>query len=351
MGSIGTLVIGVVLICGVLFLGYKMDTSSSRGVEKKAPKLPKQKAPKPKKEKTKVFDIEEANSEDDGSDMPYESDDDFYEHDDVNQEDLVEDSEYEDEDVSLFTTSNNVQSSFNNDVDDEISFDEENEEVSDSVEPVQEDEDSEDFSSTMIFDTDKINNELEEIDKMDEISYVPHKAKENVEEIVDEIPEIEEVSEEEEEYSDPILDFDEKLKALDDDEVEPAVKDLLKTKEEDAESFMNKIKKMQETETADDFNGFVVEKADKELKETHKRYTKKKENKLPEIEVEPLSFDTPVEVEENIEPQVDINFLAQMEENLKKNQKERLSKSKTTKKSTEKTAEKTTKKTTKKSDK
>jgi hypothetical protein len=326
MGNLGTLAIGILLIIGVLFLGFKMDTSSSKGSKNK--KVSKE--PKAPKKKEKVFDIEESNDEEDISDMPYESDDDeVYEHDVVNQADLVEDSEYEDEDVSVFHTSNNVESSFNNDVDDQISFESEEDDYEEEEEDVpnepvvrvedeeeEEEEDDDDFSSTMIFDTEKINGELEEIDRMDQ-----------------------------EEYSKPTVNVEETIKKVENVKKEPVKETVtpepIQSSSDDAESFMKELKKMQEAETVDDFSGFAVEKEDKELKETHRRYTKKKaEDKLPEVEVPQLSFDNVAEVpEEPASSQMDMNFLAQMEENLKKNQEERLSKKTTTTRKTTKKKE------------
>ena len=158
MGNIGTLALGALLIIGVLFIGYKMDTASERVPKKKAPKAPK--APKKPKTKIKEEYVEEVAQEID-EDMPYDGEEDeFFANDSVN--------EYEEDDVSLFGASEEVESTFNNDIDDAISFNVEpkQEYVEETVVPVQEEyieptKKEDDFSSTMIFDTDKLNSDLE----------------------------------------------------------------------------------------------------------------------------------------------------------------------------------------------
>lgn len=336
MGNIGILILGAVLIIAVLFIGYKMDIAAEKAPKMKAPK--KQKA---QKNKTKVKEeyIEEPLSEKDDEFPTYLSDDNTEEtyesDDDINQEDLVEDSAYEDEDVSLFSTSDNVESTFNNDIDNELSF--ETEEPISNKEPVVENKEAEktqeddDFSSTMVFDTDKLNGELEEIDKMDDLNSM-----------LDMVGDLERVGNMQSDYSEPVYDIDDKIKALDEDDYivnsAPVVEDTvsegpIQSDTDDAESFMNELKKMQETAEADDFSGFVVENKDKELKETHKKYTKKK----PVIseEIEQISFmPEENETQEDIslgDSGMDMNFLAEMEKNLKANQKERLAKNKTKK--------------------
>lgn len=352
MGNIGILILGAVLIIAVLFIGYKMDIAAEKAPKMKAPK--KQKA---QKNKTKVKEeyIEEPLDEENDDEFPtdlsdnnmedyaeetYESDD------DINQEDLVEDSAYEDEDVSLFSTSDNVESTFNNDIDNELYF--ETAEPAASKKPVTESyeaeeisenqpQETDDFSSTMIFDTNKLNGELEEIDKMDDLNAM-----------LDMVGDLERVGNmqndysEPEDFSEPVYDIDDKIKALDEDDYivnsAPVVEDTvsegpIQSDTDDAESFMNELKKMQETAAADDFSGFVVENKDKELKETHKKYTKKK----PVIseEIEQISFmPEENETQEDIslgDSGMDMNFLAEMEKNLKANQKERLAKNKTKK--------------------
>lgn len=92
---------------------------------------------------------------------------------------------------------------------------------------------------------------------------------------------------------------------------------------------MNQLKRMQESAEADEFSGFVVDNKDNDLKEAHKRYTKKKLDPL--ADVAPISFIPEIEEPEEIIPtqsDVDMNFLEQMEKNLKATQKERLSKKK-----------------------
>ena len=333
MGNIGTLALGALLIIGVLFIGYKMDTASERVPKKKAPKAPK--APKKPKTKIKEEYVEEVAQEID-EDMPYDGEEDeFFANDSVN--------EYEEDDVSLFGASEEVESTFNNDIDDAISFNVEpkQEYVEETVVPVQEEyieptKKEDDFSSTMIFDTDKLNIDLEEIDKMDYVEELDH-----VDEMVamlDEFGKSESLPEEPDDYTDPVYGIDEKLKELEDDDgPKPLIDGPIKPSADDAESFMNELKKLKESAEVDDFSGFAVDNKDRELKDTHKRYTKKKsEDELPEIEIPKIPF-TAEENEDTLDNGgIDMNFLAQMEKNLKQTQKERLSQKKTAKKSTKK---------------
>lgn len=357
MGNIGILILGAVLIIAVLFIGYKMDTAAEKAPKMRAPKKPK--APKKKVKVKEEYDEEPLDEESDDkfpTDLSDDNIEDYteevYESDDIEQEDLVEDSAYEDEDVSLFSTSDNVESTFNNDIDNELSF--ETEEPVASKKPVVESYEPEelpeeksqevdDFSSTMIFDTDKLNGELEEIDKMDDLNAM-----------LDMVGDLERVGNmqsdysnsnnhsEPEDFSEPVYDIDDKIKALDEDDYSvnsaPVVEDTvnegpIKPDTDDAESFMNQLKKLQETAEADDFSGFVVDNKDKELKETHKRYTKKKS--VISEEAQQISFmPEENETEEDIslgDSGMDMNFLAEMEKNLKANQKERLAKNKTKK--------------------
>lgn len=331
MENLGTLALGALLIIGVLFIGYKMDTASERVSTKKAPKMPK--VPKKQKVKVKEEYVEEVVQEID-EDMPYDSEEDeFFSNNSVN--------EYEDEDVSLFGASEEIESTFNNDIDDSIFFNigPKQEHVKETdvpknavdikeeyVEPVKED----DFSSTMIFNTDKLNSELDEIDKLDHVDEMVA--------MLNEFGKSESLPEEIDDYTDPVYGIDEKLKELDEEDgPKPLIDGPIKPSADDAESFMNELKKLKESAEAEDFSGFAVDNKDRELKDTHKRYTKKKsEDDLPEIEVPKIPF-TADENEESLNNGgIDLNFLAQMEKNLKQTQKERLSQKKTTKKSTKK---------------
>lgn len=342
MGNIGILILGAVLIIAVLFIGYKMDTAAEKAPKMKAPKKPKAKKMKTKAKEEYVDEPLSGKDDefptdlsDDNTEETYESDD------DINQEDLVEDSAYEDEDVSLFSTSDNVESTFNNDIDNELSF--ETEEPISNKEPVVENKEAEktqeddDFSSTMVFDTDKLNGELEEIDKMDDLNSMLDMAGD-----LERVGNMQSDYSNSNDYSEPVYDIDDKIKALDEDDYSvnsaPVVEDTvsegpIKQDTDDAESFMNELKKLQETAEADDFSGFVVDNKNKELKETHKKYTKKK----PVIskEIEQISFmPEENETQEDISlgnSGMDMNFLAEMEKNLKANQKERLAKNKTKK--------------------
>lgn len=354
MGNIGILILGAVLIVGVLFIGYKMDTAAEKAPKMKAPKKPKAQKKKVKvKEEYVEEPVEESYDEfptdlsDDNTDYTEEA----YESDDnIEPEDLVEESEYEDEDVSLFSSSDDVESTFNNDIDNELSFETEEPEVyEEPVEEIPEEKPQEvdDFSSTMIFDTDKLNGELEEIDKMDDLNAMLDMVGdlERVGNMQSDYSESEDFTEssdysEPEDFSEPVYDIDDKIKALDEEDYTitpetPAVEDVesegpIKPDKDDAESFMNQLKKLQETAEADDFSGFVVDNKDTDLREAHKKYTRKK-TVIPE-EAQQISFipeDT--EIQEDIslgDGGMDMNFLAQMEKNLKENQKERLSKSK-----------------------
>ena len=112
----------------------------------------------------------------------------------------------------------------------------------------------------------------------------------------------------------------------------------IKPSADDAESFINELKKLKESAEADDFSGFVVDNKDKELKDIHKKYAKKNlKDDLPDIEIPKIPFtaeDNTDDMSEN--GAIDINFLAQMEENLRQTQKERVKQKKTPKRYTKK---------------
>ena len=124
-------------------------------------------------------------------------------------------------------------------------------------------------------------------------------------------------------YSDAV-DMDSKISELDEEEVADTFADgPFKPIEEDAESFMDKINKMKEVASVDDFSGFSVDTRDEDLKAVHKKYTKKKTEE-DFIDDTQISF-MPDEQEEPAES-VDIGFLAEMEKTLKQNQKDRMAK-------------------------
>lgn len=398
MGNIGILAIGVLLIIAVLFIGYKMDTASDSTQARKAAKAVKDKKTKLKQKQSEYeyTDKEESDiyTNENLYDMHYESDDDeSYESDFVSPNDLAEEDEYEEDDISLFEQQPTDNYTFNNDIDDEIAFEtydpadeaqeveeveepeyeeyveeeeaepdgpeaiidfgifdnddeeqaiepvvnfektEENEEfegfggfetepepekpkrrgrpkkvkeekeeapkakkgrkAKKEVEPEQEPETEYDFSSTMVFDVDKLN---AEIDSLDDDNFS---------------------------YSDAV-DMDSKISELDEEEVADTFADgPFKPIEEDAESFMDKINKMKEVASVDDFSGFSVDTRDEDLKAVHKKYTKKRTEE-DFIDDTQISF-MPDEQEEPAES-VDIGFLAEMEKTLKQNQKDRMTK-------------------------
>lgn len=370
MGKLGILAVGAILIIGVLFIGYKMDNATPKSPARRAPKAPKKKT----KVKNEYIEEKEDKEEEnlypspDVSELSYENDDnEYYEDDDVNQNDLMDSNEYEDEDISIFSSSDSVESTFDNDIDDELSFETEEKEdivIPDEVvvpepveevkpkrgrrkkvveEPVEEEPaKSDDLYSTMIFDTEKLSNELEEIDNMDQ---APINKASDVDSRLDIFGENFGVSEpepveteelESEDYSAPVYDIDDKIEALDDQiptpkKEEEHVDGPFKPADNEAESFMNELKRMQESAEADDFAGFAVETRSEELKEAHKKYTKKR---VAPVEDDNLQISFMPEQEKNEESSkdgVDMSFLEQMEKNLKESQKERLTK-KTTKK-------------------
>lgn len=398
MGNIGILAIGVLLIIAVLFIGYKMDTASDSTQARKAAKSVKDKKTKLKQKQSEYeyTDKEESDiyTNENLYDMHYESDDDeSYESDFVSPNDLAEEDEYEEDDISLFEQQPTDNYTFNNDIDDEIAFEtydpadeaQEVEEVEEpeyeeyveeeeaepdgpeaiidfgifdnddeeqaiepvvdfekteeteefegfgrfetepepekpkrrgrpkkvkeekeeapkakkgrkakkEVEPEQEPETEYDFSSTMVFDVDKLN---AEIDSLDDDNFS---------------------------YSDAV-DMDSKISELDEEEVTDTFADgPFKPIEEDAESFMDKINKMKEVASVDDFSGFSVDTRDEDLKAVHKKYTKKRTEE-DFIDDTQISF-MPDEQEEPAES-VDIGFLAEMEKTLKQNQKDRMAK-------------------------
>lgn len=400
MGNIGILAIGIVLIVAVLFIGYKMDTAPDKVQARKLDKDRKS------KHLEDDYDYEYTDREESDIytnenlyDMHYESDDnESYESDFVTSKDLMEENEYEEDDISLFENQSTEEYTFNNDLDDEISFEtydqdevvqqyqetpeyqevpeyeeiekvEEEPEVQDimgfeafeqeevvepedevqieeepEIEPEPEkpkktrgrprknksEEDSskpkrgrkakkevepepiveepeDDFSSTMIFDVDRLN---AEIDSLDEDNFPLHS----------EEPEIE--------YSDAV-DMDEKILELEDDDnfSEPAIDGPFKPVEEDAESFMDKINRMKEIASADNVSDFSVDNKDEELKAIHKKYTRKKTaEEIDLMSDNQISFIQ--EPEEEPKETVDIGFLAEMEKTLKQNQKDRIAKGK-----------------------
>lgn len=372
MGNLGTLALGALLIIGVLFIGYKMDTSSQKSYKSKVSKRKKDKSPfreeydedddddiYPSKISSDSFEDDEQGNfttkydkyyEDDDTET-YEYDNDYsqeYEADEINQSDLVEDNAYEEEDISFFKNNDDIQTTFDDDIDNNIAFETEEDNLNSNLvqeeiaeiepEPIVEevvpakpkrgrgrpkkvkepeivtpevvDEPEDDFSSTMVFDTEKLYGALDELDSMDKK------------------PEIDSV-EEPEDYAEPVYDIDDKISELEDENSEPVYDNLVQQEPDDAESFMNQLKRMQESAEAEDFSGFVVDNKDTELKEVHKKYTKKKLDPMEDIS--PISFIPEVEKKEDTvssDVGMDMNFLEQMEKNLKATQKERLSKKK-----------------------
>ena len=210
MGNIGTLALGALLILGVLFIGYKMDTASE-----KAPVRKKQQVPKTqKKSKVKEEYIEETLEDIYDLDIPYESEEnEFFTNDSINK--------YEEDDISLFGASEDVEFTFDNDIDDEISFELDKKYEEEVVVPVKKSKkrkekvEKDDFSSTMIFDSEKLNDNSEEIDKEAYIETMDH-----VDEMVamlDEFGKTESLLEEPDDYTEAVYGIDEKLKELDED--------------------------------------------------------------------------------------------------------------------------------------
>lgn len=315
-GNIAPLIIGALLLCCVLFIGYKMDQTPE--YEPAPKKMKPAKPPKKMKieqnetpeiteqEESEIFGLENKN------DIPYEKDEnEYYEKDEiVDFSTLPEDDEYEEDDVSLFMLDENSKSSFEN-IDDDISFEE----------SIKEKADYNDYNSTMVFDSNELNNEIRQSEPLNDYSDFEEQ---------DEL-----------EYTDAVEGLDEKIDDLD------TIEDyeLLKQEEQSAESFMNELKKY-EVAVDDNLGNFTTKKTSE--KSTQKRYTKKKETeevveKAPEQDIEEMA---------NLanSTQVDINFLEQMEQNMKKDQENRLKKSNKTSKEKKSTTKKTTtsKKTTKK---
>lgn len=320
LGNAGILAVGALLICCVLFIGYKMDQSPKQDTSINKIKPPKKtKQPRPSKNSQIQNDVIEEITEQEESeifglenehDIPYEKDDnEFYEKDtDIDTFSLNEDNEYEEDDVSLFMLDENSKSSFES-IDDDISF-----EVDAKTEV------DDDFNSTMVFNSAGLNEQI----KQDE-----------------ELGMLEDNEEQDDmEYTDPVEGLDEKIADLDDFENNQ----LISKEEQSAESFMNELKKYEPNETEDlgNFTTSTSKKSEKITKQP-KRYTKKKEK--VEI-VEDLSNEEPIDVlEVNESTQIDMNFLEQMDENMKKDQENRLKKyTKAKKEKTENTTKKTTRK-------
>ena len=100
-------ILGAILVVCVLFLAYKMDKSSESGTIKKKKKAPKsKKVAKQEKQETEIY------AEENKADMPYEIDEnETYEQDDnIDISGLDEDTEYEQDDISLFDSESNQES-------------------------------------------------------------------------------------------------------------------------------------------------------------------------------------------------------------------------------------------------
>lgn len=317
--NVGILAVGALLICCVLFLGYKMDQSPKEDNSIKKMKQPKK--PKPAKpiknrkiendfieeiteqEESEIFGLENKN------DIPYEKDEnEFYEKDtDIDDFSLNEENEYEEDDVSLFMLDENSKSSFEN-IDDDISFEVKKEAKVDD-----------DFNSTMVFNTTEFNEQIKQDEEFD---------------ILEDNQEQDDM-----EYTDPVEGLDEKIADLDDFEIN---KSVLKEEQQDAESFINELKKyeLNEAEELGNFTTAAPNKSEKATKQP-KRYTKKKVDIIEDLpKEEPIEFS-----DVNQSSQVDMNFLEQMDENMKKDQENRLKKyTKAKKEKTENTTKKTTRK-------
>lgn len=324
--NVAPLAIGALLICCVLFIGYKMDKAPEN-----EPKIRPVKVSKMKKENKKVKkEKAEINYNENKNDIPYEKDVEF---DDVR---LNKEDGYEEDDVNIFMPNVEVESSFDN-TDDDILFDD------DTIQQV----DETNFDSTMVFDSNELNKEINaEINNFENQEFfgIRPKVEENREEVL-----IEEVVEDDYEYTDPVEGLDEKIDSLDDLDdynVEPMPEQV-----QDAESFMNELKKYEIVEENDEFEGFTTKTSKKEVQEKKapKRYTRRKEN------TDVFIVDNEVVVEPEISEEnvaVEISFLEQMEQNLKKDQETRTKKkeSKVVKTTKEKSEKKTTKKKTNKKD-
>ena len=318
-GNIAILAVGALLICCVLFLGYKMDQAPKEENSIKKMKQPnKLKQPKQtknnqikndvieditEKQESEIFGLENEN------DIPYEKEqNEFYEKDtDLDDFSLNEDNEYEDDDVSLFMLDENSKSSFES-IDDDISFEEERKTDIDN-----------EFNSTMVFNSAELNEPIKQDEEF---------------ELTDDNEESEEM-----EYTDPVEGLDEKIANLDDFENDKLV---LKAEKQDAESFINELKKYEpdETEELGNFTTSSPKKSEKVTKQP-KRYTKKKVEVLENVPSEEI-----IEVLEVNEPSsIGINFLEQMDANMKKDQENRLKKyTKSKKEKTEGTTKKSTRK-------
>lgn len=283
IGDIVPFVIGAILIVGVLFLAYKMDNSAEGTINikrKKAKKANKQQDISEKQE-AQIY------AEENKTDIPYEEDyGQTYEKDDIDENGLYEDTEYEEDDISLFNSENTQESSFD-DIDDDISYELDNDE-----------EYEDDFVEDESFD-----------------------------------------------YSEPVEGLDDKIESLDDLENSEEYQEPVQEEKQEAEEFMNEINKYKEAVELEEneFSGFTTQNsiesvANEELpvqEEKHvRKYTKKKvDDKDSELEAdeEPL-YNPDDQFVELSSGQMDINFLDQMEQNLKESQKERLKKTeKTTK--------------------
>lgn len=325
-GKVILVVGGLALVLAILGLSYKMDKNADK--EPKEPKIKKEK----KSKKEKKLEKEETKQALNDNDVPYEAEqNEKYEPEKAETksiQDEVEDTEFEEE--SLFPPKkeeNTVKS---------------------------------DLDSTMVF---NMNDEKEEVP----------------------------VEEENSEYE--IGDLDQKIDELDDlddiddDVVNKKMAELERNSNEveNPQDFLNNLKKYEQN--ADDFAGFSTKEEnnnedseevtsfsfgninteknvnDNSTVETknkveHKKYTRKKskeeKNKeqvenitdklsseiddLPDITFTHEEDEKKEETENNAEPQLDIGFLNQMEQNLMKNQAARMNKN------ADKTKEKTSKK-------
>ena len=265
--------LGALLIVAVLFIGYKMDKASENMPTMRREKAPKKSKGKRAKEEYTPAEEAEIYAEENNADMPYEEDENEYYETDSSFDDLNglnEETEYEEDDVSLFSTANDTESSFN-DIDDNISYDveepaaesvveqEEEEPITDyssnfgTVEPESSfggfesksmsTEENLSFDSTMIFDSNNLTSAEPEISATDDF-----------------------------EYSAPVEGLDEKIDGLDDlDDFESSTLAETTQKPEDtndSQSFMNELNKYkEEAEEEEDFAGFTTTKSTKSVEE------------------------------------------------------------------------------------
>jgi len=275
--SISPFAFGAILIILVLIIGYKMDKSVSNTTS-----IKKTKEKNKFDENTKInlrdySSIEESKiyADENKADIPYEADkNEYYESEnDFDYSALNEDTEYEEDDISLFTIENyKEEDDFSNKIEKQESFSKE---------------------SDMKLNSNNVNDNKfstfqnsEKTFEKDEFDYSD--AVEGLEEKIDSLEDLNELP----------LQQNEKIEIIE---------------KQDAKSFMDEINKYKEEAEHDDFEGFTTKsslKIEKEEKKNTRKNISIKEEKI----------------DEDLTNQIDIDFLSQMEQNLKNNQKERIKK-------------------------